>query len=259
MKGASGRQRADINAIKNIKIYSPNIETQKKITHVLSNLDNLIDINHKRIEILEKSVSSVYQEWFIINSSSKNLKKKQKIKIGSFLKKIPSQKKIKKNAYLKVGKIPIIDQSKKFIAGYTNEIKSLYEKNLPLIVFGDHTRIIKYIDFPFARGADGTQIICSNNEKIHNIFLYYLLLNTNISNEHYSRHYKFLKMKEVYLPNDEQINNFVEFAKPIRTQISILQKKNEHLTNLKYLLLPKLISGEIDISDIIKFKNYKNQ
>lgn len=263
MTGASGRQRADINAIKNIEIYSPPVSVQNKITTTLSNLDNLIDKNHQRIKLLEEIVKKIYHNWFINlcfpghenkhkfkSALAKFHKKWRKVKIGSLLKKLPSKKKIKKNNYLQIGKIPIIDQSKKFIAGYTNDLKSIYETNLPLIIFGDHTRILKYIDFPFARGADGTQIICSNDEKIPNIFLYYVLLNNKITNAFYSRHYKFIKMKEIILPTYDLISKFVEFAEPVRNKISILQKKNEYLTNSRDLLLPKLMSGEINVSNI---------
>ena len=61
---------------------------------------------------------------------------------------------------------------------------------------------------------------------VPNIFLYYVLLNTKITNAFYSRHYKFIKMKEIILPTYDLISKFVEFAEPIRNKISILQKKN---------------------------------
>jgi type I restriction enzyme, S subunit len=252
MTGASGRQRANIEAIKNIEVYTPSINVQNKITNILTSLDDLIDINLKRIKLQENIILKIYHKFFsqFKTSDSKtfnNSNNWKKIKIKNLLKKISPKKKIKKNEYLEEGSHPIIDQSKKFIAGYTNDLEAIYETEEPLIVFGDHTRVIKFVDFPFARGADGTQIICSNNKSIDNIFLYYLLLNTNISNEYYARHFKYLKMKEVYIPPQHLIEKFIEAAKPIRKNISNLIKTNEYIVKIKNLLLPKLLSGELEI------------
>jgi len=247
----------------------PPILIQKKIASILSGYDDFIENNINRIQMLEKIAQNLYCAWFInfhfpgcknthrYQFSLRKFPKKWKvIKISELLKKLPSKKKIKKRYYKDTGKIPIIDQSRKFIAGYTDDLKSVYDDNLPLIIFGDHTRIIKYVDFPFARGADGTQILCSNDKKIPNIFLYYILLNNQIKNEFYSRHYKFLKKKEILLPTYDLIGKFVEFIEPIRNKISILQKKNNYLKNIRNLISLKLISGEINVSNFdVKLNN----
>ena len=68
------------------------------------------------------------------------------------------KKKIPTNLYIDVGVVPIIDQGQQFIAGYTNDINALNE-NIPVIIFGDHTRILKYIDFNYALGADGVKVL----------------------------------------------------------------------------------------------------
>jgi len=67
-------------------------------------------------------------------------------------------KKIKKEDYLEFGKYPIIDQGMNDIAGYTNEEEGIFT-NVPVIIFGDHTRVIKYIDTPFFLGADGVKVL----------------------------------------------------------------------------------------------------
>ncbi|MFR3818157.1 MAG: restriction endonuclease subunit S, partial [Fusobacterium varium] len=60
-----------------------------------------------------------------------------------------NNKKIQQKNYLKVGKIAIVDQGKDLIGGYTNNMENPYKEELPVVVFGDHTLNIKYIDFPF--------------------------------------------------------------------------------------------------------------
>jgi type I restriction enzyme S subunit len=68
--------------------------------------------------------------------------------------------KIPQSEYSKNGKYPIIDQGADFIAGFTDDDSKLYEGELPVVVFGDHTRIFKYVNFPFSLGADGTKLLC---------------------------------------------------------------------------------------------------
>ena len=65
-----------------------------------------------------------------------------------------SQKKMQQKNYLSSGLYAIVDQGKELIGGYTDDKNILFDGDLPIVGFGDHTRIVKYIDFPFAQGAD---------------------------------------------------------------------------------------------------------
>ncbi len=67
-------------------------------------------------------------------------------------------KKLKQSQTSEKGKFPVIDQGENLINGYVEDKTLLYKGELPVIVFGDHTRRLKYINFPFAVGADGTKI-----------------------------------------------------------------------------------------------------
>lgn len=77
---------------------------------------------------------------------------------------IPSEKKIKKKAYLNKGLLPIIDQGHFLIGGYTNDFSKTIVCDYPVIVFGDHTKCVKFITFPFAPGADGIKILQPKKE-----------------------------------------------------------------------------------------------
>ena len=65
---------------------------------------------------------------------------------------------ILKSEYLENGEFPIIDQGKDFIVGYSSNISKLCGNEDSCVIFGDHTRQVKFIDFPFIVGADGTKI-----------------------------------------------------------------------------------------------------
>lgn len=103
------------------------------------------------------------------------------------------------NEIQKSGAYPVVTQeSDNLIAGYTNNQDAITD--LPLIVFGDHTCIFKYIDFEFVRGADGTQLIKVDNTKVNTKFLCEYLKTVELTNaQKYERHYKYLK--EIMIPN----------------------------------------------------------
>ena len=104
--------------------------------------------------------------------------------------------KIPKQEYLKEGKYPIIDQGDSKIAGYTNREDGVY-RNGPVVLFGDHTRVFKYIDFPFFAGADGTKILKAKTGT-DTRFGYYSFINHPLNSLGYSRHFKLLKDKPFY-------------------------------------------------------------
>lgn len=120
-------------------------------------------------------------------------------RLDEILLKVRYDTKIPKSEYKSAGKIPIIDQSENFIAGYTDDQNSLYHFDKAVICFGDHTRVLKYIDFDFALGADGVKILLPN-EKVSTKYLYYILQSDPVESRGYSRHYSYLKEKTIPLP-----------------------------------------------------------
>lgn len=112
--------------------------------------------------------------------------------------------KIPTSEYLALGKFPIIDQGQWQIAGYT-DLESGAFTDVPAIIFGDHTRIVKYVDTPFFLGADGVKVLKIKTPNADYKYLFYFLQNAKIPNTGYNRHFKWLKELEVPLPSiDEQ-------------------------------------------------------
>ncbi len=107
------------------------------------------------------------------------------------------QPKVHRRDYLPDGAIPVIDQGHSFVAGYTNDKRALFEGDLPVVLFGDHTLTFKYVDFPFALGADGVKAL-SIKDAFCPKYLFYYWQSHNIQSQGYSRHFKFLK--EIELP-----------------------------------------------------------
>lgn len=107
--------------------------------------------------------------------------------------------KIPTSEYLSEGKFPIIDQGHGQIAGYTNLQSGVFE-NVPVIIFGDHTRAVKYVNTPFFLGADGVKVLKSKIKDTDYKYLFYFLQTAHIPNTGYNRHFKWLKELEIPLP-----------------------------------------------------------
>ena len=154
--------------------------------------------------IKEGKIKKPKEESFIFKGSDncyyENVKIKTLINIISTL-----NKEVKVKDVLNNGKYPVISQSKDNIDGYFNDETKLII-DLPIILFGDHTRIVKFITSPFIPGADGTKLFKAN---CYPKYLFYLIkyASSLIENRGYGRHFAYLKNCEVpYFSNvDKQI------------------------------------------------------
>ncbi|MEK6805733.1 MAG: restriction endonuclease subunit S [Pseudomonadota bacterium] len=90
------------------------------------------------------------------------------------------------------GRFPVVDQGQQAIAGWTDDETLVISENLPYVVFGDHTRALKFVDFPFVLGADGTQLLKPSAE-FNPLFFYFACKNLDIPNRGYNRHFALLK------------------------------------------------------------------
>lgn len=165
-------------------------------------------------------------------------------------------KKTKKKEYLESGTIPIIDQSKKLIAGYTNDNKKKYKNKIPVIIFGDHTRILKYIDFNFSLGADGTKILTGKNN-IDNKYLFYYLKSKEIQDLGYSRHFKLLKKLKFQLHTKKKSDEIVSYFNLFEKLIYLKNQQKEKLDRLNLKLFEQKIKS-LKNGDFIYKNNIKH-
>ncbi|WP_314018272.1 restriction endonuclease subunit S [Stutzerimonas degradans] len=107
--------------------------------------------------------------------------------------------KLQKSEYLVQGRFPIVDQGQQKFGGYTDDESVVSLDVGAAIVFGDHTRIFKFIDEPFCLGADGAKVLEPKVE-LDKKFLFYYLSSLSIESAGYSRHFKFLKENVVPVP-----------------------------------------------------------
>nr|WP_205297976.1 restriction endonuclease subunit S [Pantoea sp. Cy-639] len=126
--------------------------------------------------------------------------------------------KLQKSEYLEQGKFPIVDQGQQKFGGYTDDDSVVSLSGYPAIVFGDHTRIFKFIDEPFCLGADGVKVLEPKVE-LDRKFLFYYFSSLTIESAGYSRHFKFLKENVVPVPSlveQKRIAAILDKAEAIR-------------------------------------------
>jgi len=118
---------------------------------------------------------------------------------------VAGKTKIQSRDYKPSGRFPVIDQGQEQIAGWTDDENAVIEMPLPLVVFGDHTRSFKFLDTPFARGADGTQLLRPKPD-IDPLFFFYACRAIDLPARGYNRHFTVLKEKALSYPtgDDEQ-------------------------------------------------------
>lgn len=134
-------------------------------------------------------------------SNTKQLPKEWKwMKLGDVCDKISLNKiKIKQKDYLKEGKFPVVDQGHELIGGYYNDDKLVIPNNPPYIIFGDHTKVKKYITFKFIAGADGVKVLRAK-DNIYAKYLFYSLFTIKIEDKGYARHFQLLEKELFPLP-----------------------------------------------------------
>jgi len=172
----------------------------------------------------------------IINGWKKN-------ELGELIFTITPPIKLNTKDYLENGKYPIVDQGKKTIVGHTNNDAAVFN-DLPAIIFGDHTKEVKFIDFPFAVGADGVKILDSN--EIEKIFLKFVLENAvkKLPELGYSRYFSELKNIVISFPDKPEQKAIAQVLSTSDAAIHTTEKLIAQKELLKKWLMQQLLTGK---------------
>lgn len=262
-KGATGQTELSREDVGNIEIRVPAIEEQKKISAILSAYDDLIENNTRRIQILEEMSQRIYREWFV----NFRFPGHEKVKlVDSEMGKIPEGWEVKplgeevsivrgKNLTkqkMEDGLIPVIS------AGISpSGFHSVSNVKAPAVTISASGANAGYIGFHM---NDLWASDCSffNKDKTEFIFFYYLsLLDRQVEVTNMQRgaaqphvYPKDLMELKIIVPSENLIKSFDEIAGSFFKLIGNLKSKNENLKKSRDLLLPKLISGEVDVSEL---------
>ena len=262
MSWATGRQRVDNKVLDSLNILLPPLPVQQAIASILSKYDDLVENNNQRIKILEQEAELIYKEWFVKFKFPWHEKVKMidswtefgmipegwgVRKVEELIEKISTGKKYDNKTTISIWKVPVIDQWSSWIIWYHNDEPWVFASpEKPIITFANHTCYQNIIMFSFST--------------IQNIFAYYpndtlksdiywLHFHTNklIKISAYKWHFPDYLSKKVLYPWSELPQQYWKIAEPMMIEKYYLQKENENLRKTRDMLLPKLISGEIEI------------
>jgi len=247
-EGTGGQIELSMNLVKNISIPIPKDLNQKytsfKIQEVIV---EFLEYSFDRIERIRKNIDGRYELYKRLRKSlipSTFIKDYVKVAFAryakengigfnitdiefneapfdSFFHTVTPPHKIKNKNSRKKGNFPVISQSDGLINGYTDKKDGYIDaQNKPIVVFGDHTTIVKYVNFKFFAGADGTKIL-QPKDGIFEKYAYYQSVN-KVKEQGYQRHFKYFKSEVFFIPKDfknyssikiqEIIANFIEYT-----------------------------------------------
>mgnify|MGYP001463804558 CR=1 FL=1 len=256
MTGASGRQRADLKFIKRIKIQLPNLDVQHCIASILSTYDTLIENNTKRIRLLEKMAENLYKEWFVRFRfpGHENVEMENGLPKGWKVKKYEDEFNVKYGKGLPTDKLtkdgfPVFGSNGQ-IGYYTSY---MYETPQILISCRGASSGVVNISLPKSFITNNS-LICEMTNETESVFEYlkYCFLNTNLvqyqtgSAQPQITINNIVKLKLLIPSTDVQI----KFADKVRTldkEVGNLQHQNSLLARQRDLLLPRLMSGKLEV------------
>jgi len=246
--GGAGRNKTlGQGEFSELQIPIPPLKEQKKIVEILTTMDSSI-LKQEEIILTKKTHFKGLSQKLLnreVRCSGFNSEWKKK-EFDLIFDRIASKSyQINSKNYLDIGKYPVVDQGKKKIVAYSNNEEKLFN-NKSIIIFGDHTRIVKYIDFDFIVGADGTQLIRTKGD-FDNKFFYYQLVHKKIPNTGYNRHFKFIKEMVFDFPVLNEQQKISEILTIADEEIDLLIKELKELQQQKKSLMLKLLTGEVRV------------
>jgi type I restriction enzyme S subunit len=239
----------------------PPLALQRRIADILSAYDELIENSQRRIKILESMARALYREWFVhfhypenesvplVDSPLGQIPKGWRVElVKDVLKRIPSGKKYDQKTASPTGTVPIFDQGKSGIIGYHHDEPGVNAtESHPVIVFANHTCYQRLTHYPFSAIQNVLPFV-SNPLLPRNIYWLHWATNGLIAFNDYKGHWPEFTAKRLVVPSVEICQRFGDFAAPAMRQILKLERAIENLRRTRDLLLPRLLSGQIDVT-----------
>ena len=250
----SVHKRHWISIFSKLKVLIPQSKEQQKIADCLSSIDDLISAEEKKLSLLNDYKKGWMQTLFPSEGKAvpewrfpafRNSGEWTSDLIANVISTIRPPKKLSVFEYKMTGRYPIVDQGQDEFCGWTDEKSSLVNFDDKVLIFGDHTCVVKLLDRPFAQGADGIKII-RTTKKISVDFLFQYLCNSPIIPNSYKRHFSELKEKSILFPDlnggeQEKISEFLlSIDVLIKTEKGKITKLKRHKKALMQGLFPAI-------------------
>ena len=182
----------------------------------------------------------------------------EETKLEDLISTITPPKKLPTSDYLADGLFPIIDQSQAYLCGWTNDDAALVKDSSPLVVFGDHTCVLKLATQPFAQGADGIKIFKATRG-VTTKYLYHFLNFRPLAMEDYKRHFSILKERRVFYSdiNLGEQQTISDCLSSLDEVIAVHKRKLDALKAHKKGLMQQLFPREGETLPRLRFPEFR--
>lgn len=183
----------------------------------------------------------------------------EELSVDQLLKSVPTRDhQVPNSAILANGRYPVVDQGKELIAGHSDRDDLLFRK-LPVIVFGDHTTVIKYINFEFVVGADGTKLLQKRRKEDSLEYLFYVVDHFKMEQEGYKRHFSILRNIQLPKPTPAEQQKIADCLGSLDDLIAAHSRKLAALQDHKKGLLQQLFPAEGETTPKLRFPEFEGE
>ena len=250
-------------AFSEIEVSVPLLPIQRRIAGILSAYDELIENSQRRIKILESMARALYREWFVhfrfpghehhprVPSLLGEIPQGWEVKaVQEIVRRIPVGKKYDQKTVNPTGAVPVFDQGKSGVIGYHSEEPGVIaSEEDPVIVFANHTCYQRLVHIPFSAIQNVLPFVPSHSVPRNICWLHWATNGLVVFND-YKGHWPEFAAQTVVVPPVPLCDQFGNFAAPLSRQMLKLENQIQNLRRTRDLLLPRLLSGQIDVEAI---------
>lgn len=227
---------------------------QKKIAHVLSTVQRAIEAQENIIQTTTELKKVLMHKLFTEGTRGEPRKETEiglipesweicSIPDSLVRSQVGRQNQIPSKAIADSGQYPVVDQGQLLVSGYTDESDRLIDFDLPLIIFGDHTRRFKFVDFPFVIGADGTKVLKPDLELFEPKYFFYALDLLDLPSRGYNRHFKMLQERKVPKPVMDEQRDIASMIDTVEQKLIVAESKRMIIQDLFRTFLHSLMTA----------------
>lgn len=261
LRTGSAQAQITIERLRTYEIELPPLNIQRRIASILGAYNELIEVNLRRIALLEEMARRLFEEWFIrfrypghedckLVDSPRGV-----VPAGWRISKVRELVERQRNGFVYrkadcqlSGSVIVIDQSSDEMLGYhSNEPDQKATPADPIAIFGDHTCKMQLVVSPFSIGPNTVAFKAKDAVSIY--YLFYLIRGLTRTEE-YKRHWNELMGNEVLVAPVELTALYADTTRPLFQLEEILQRQNRCLSKQRDLMLPRLISGDLSVSTV---------
>ena len=256
----AAQPKLGIYKVNEIKVPLPSLSVQRRIAGILSAYDKLIENSQRRIRISETMARALYREWFVhfrfpwhenhprVASPLGEIPEGWEVRtVEEIVRRIPVGKKYDQKTVNPTGTVPVFDQGKSGIIGYHDDEPGVVaSETAPVIVFANHTCYQRLVHIPFSAIQNVLPFVLAPALP-RNIYWLHWATNGLVVFNDYKGHWPEFAAKSLVVPPAELCQRFGEFVAPLSRQTLKLERQIQNLRRTRDLLLPRLLSGQIDV------------